>query len=1473
MKKGLFAVLLAFCSIAGRAQSSDAASQPVSFIGFMAYNATWSDSGTPNPQAGYYAFTVGGNDDSLTPCGSTGYLGSTEVSATYRNNEALQVKVSGYWYKYSVSYSHMSTDSWEQTSSNDLGQSYEQGIASDLTYNYRDSKIYASTYYKIGNSSSGYLCTVDETTGAFTRIGETPFLSTIAAGADGKLWSIGGDGVLYSVNPTDASVTTIGATGYVPQEQNQSATFDLRTGKLYWAMTGFAADDTQHLNILCCIAEVDLTTGKATIVRDFGLDMRLSSLFIVDAHPEAPAAPADFTATAADGSALSGTATFTVPTTTYSGGALAGTISYTLTQDGETVATATAQPGEAVSVPLTFAASGNHNLALTLATAEGLESPKAKATLYVGNDTPAAPTNLQAAVDDMQRSVTLTWDAVTTGADGGYIDPASVTYTVTRLPENEIVARSLSANTFTDTPENNLRRIRYSVKAVYLRKQSTLAYSDYVLAGTSYEIPYTETFDAEDDYNTYVTIDANGDGSDDWEAPCWKYDNTYAAAFYYNTQEGDADDWLITPPIAFSAEKIYKLTFQTYGYYGQTAHLKISIGSQPTVEAMGEPLFDKEFVSSMTAVKTYSVYLAPTALTRYIGFHNVTTSIEHLSIDNVCVEEVGSNLVPMQPTGITTGGTVGAGTVSLTMPTLNARGEALTGDLSLVIYRGQSTTPAATLSAAPGEQITWTDEWAAAMSNTYRLVACNGAGEGIPAEASLDLSETAPAAVTSLTAQALSASVVRISWQPAEAEVGKAHLYSVYRRYDYENTLIAENLDQTEFTDVNATDALPVDLQQGEVSYVVCALNSAGEGTSATTANVAVGNAYTLPFAETWFQQSTQNNPWTIEGKGTASWIVEAYGYDPATAGQDGAGMVKFTVNSYSGAGTGTAAYVSPAIDFTSLKNPVATFYVYQHPDLSENLCVTLSMRDDEGNETALTDATFYGHAAEKGWLACKVDLSSFTARRGHLVFTGQGTVTNQSLHIDNLVISGEPFSTDVSIASLEAPNQLVCGQEYDITLRVANTGTSAATNARATLYVDGEAVGEESLGELAAGTTESLVFSIEPAKAGILALRAEVTADADEQPSNNSFEQSILVDDQPLAYVTTLSGEFNDSFSEVTLHWQRPWATTTAQRQTDDFEAYPDFAISGVGGWTLHDGDGQLPFTFTDSYGQTIDWPNNTSLQAFIVFNPSQTVLAGSIIPNSGEKSMVSFGSPFATNDDWLISPQLSGKEQIVSFYARGIDSQTASEKFEVLYAIDNEGAIASPADHFHPVSGSKPLTAGTSWTKYTFSLPAGATRFAIHYVGHQQYGLMVDDVCFNGYAAPTAEPDGYVILRDGKQINTRLVTDTTFTDVLPAALTASDNVTYEVCAVYGSLTAQPSAPYVMSTTGISSTTLGSAQWQARPIQGGIILSGLTDGAATIVAADGRVVCAHATDGNHRLDPGVYVVHSAGRSVKVVVR
>lgn len=107
-----------------------------------------------------------------------------------------------------------------------------------------------------------YLSTVDLSDGTVTDIALlSEHLMTLAADIEGNLYGIGGDGVLYKVNPEDAAVTAVGPTG-VPGEVRylQSMAFDHNTGRLFWNWVGSHSDGT-----LC---EVDPATGHATRLGD-----------------------------------------------------------------------------------------------------------------------------------------------------------------------------------------------------------------------------------------------------------------------------------------------------------------------------------------------------------------------------------------------------------------------------------------------------------------------------------------------------------------------------------------------------------------------------------------------------------------------------------------------------------------------------------------------------------------------------------------------------------------------------------------------------------------------------------------------------------------------------------------------------------------------------------------------------------------------------------------------------------------------------------------------------------------------------------------------------------------------------------------------------------------------------------------------------------------------------------------------------
>lgn len=1434
----------------------------MTFYGYMAYSDAWNDGTTPDPQAGFYSFTASGEDftaESATG-GNSGF-----VSCAYADNSVYRVDVEGYYSSYTVTYSKASADTWKEISSASLGKNYAEGVAADMTYDYTSSTLYAVTYEKHSNSNSGYLCTVDKETGTFTRVASIPFMRCVAADATGSLWSIGGDGVLYKLGK-DGTAEKVGETGYTPSDLNQSTTFDLRTGKLYWAADGFTSDDTYHLNLVSALLCVDTQTGAAEVVRNFARQERFSGIFIKDCHPSAPDRIADLSVTPSDG--LSAEVVFTLPQVKYGQSALSGTLSYTLYKDFETVATGMAAAGEKVKCSLDFDEEGMYTISVSV-TADGREGSRAVQSVYIGGDTPLPVGEATAVSIDDRASATVTWTAPAAGVHGGAVDAAALTYTVTRMPDNKVVAEDINATTFTDTPERGMVKTRYTITPKMGGKSGERVFTNYVYAGTSWEVPYTEPFDTEDDFGAYTVIDANGDAGDEWEDPTWKYDNSYAAAFYYGSASS-ANDWLLTPALELSTEKLYQMTFQTYGYYGKLAnHLQISLSPLPTAESMGSVVFDKSYISDMNAVKTFSAYFTPREGDRYIGFHNCTEGKEHMSIDNIYVREIGSSLVPDRVGNATVkDGGQNKAVISFTAPATTVKGEALADNVTVNIYKGSDTTPVATLTGAPGEAMSWIDAYSTAAAFAYTVTPSNEKGEGIATEVSIDMTAGTAAAPTEAVATLAGPHSVKLTWKPSATE--GAVNYSVYRRYDYEiPQLVGDNLTECSVVDYCATDSLPEGQRQGAVRYTITSINSAGEGGSLVTGEVAVGEAYPLPFSETWYQQTTQNNPWTRRGDGSASWSVVGFGYDPKAPGYDGAGMVNFCVNKYTqgSATSGISEYVSPAIDFTSLKNPVLNFYIYHSPDVSDYLKVGVGVEADDGSQEMVNGAEFYVKADEEGWTLCTVPLSAYSfLQRGHIVLRGSGIATKQNLHLDALTVTGEKYACDAAVTAMEVSGSKREGAENSVEVVVTNTGTQNISSATVSLYEDKNLVAEEDVDEWAAGSERAFDFEYIPSLSGDVTLRAVVKTAGDEQDGNDSMERLVRVESRVTPYVTALFGSRTNT--GVTISWQQPTATETVQRTTDGFEQYPAFAVTGVGLWGMHDGDQTLPFTFTDTNGDPIVWENNDQLQAYIVFNPGKTVLDGLVSPHAGEQSMVSFGAPRKSNDDWLISPLLSGDEQLVSFYARGIDSQETAERFNVLYSLTDTAATS-----FHTVNGTTPVKAGTDWTLYRYGLPQGTRHFAIQYVGVQQSGLMVDDVTFTGYCAAGVEPDGYNVYRDGERVNADLLTATTFSEDIDME---EQGHSYTVKAVYGGKESAASDAVTFTKTGISPVAASAALARVGVSAGHIHVQGAAGTGVLVSDLRGavlyNVISAKQTE-TFGVEPGVYVVRVGGRAVKVLVK
>jgi len=185
-----------------------------------------------------------------------------------------------------------------------------------------------------------------------------------------------------------------------------------------------------------------------------------------------------------------------------------------------------------------------------------------------------------------------------------------------------------------------------------------------------------------------------------------------------------------------------------------------------------------------------------------------------------------------------------------------------------------------------------------------------------------------------------------------------------------------------------------------------------------------------------------------------------------------------------------------------------------------------------------------------------------------------------------------------------------------------------------------------------------------------------------------------------------------------------------------DSFESYTDFAISGVGSWTLIDVDGLTTYGFTG-----VTFPDSGSAKSFQVFNSTTTVdpLVSTATSNwdarTGQKGMVCFAAVPSgpnVNDDWLISPQinLAAGNNSLSFWYKACDAAYSQEQFTV--GISTTGT--NPGD-FTIISANPESVppSDITWREFTYDFDGAydgmPVYVGIHCVSADQFGFMVDD------------------------------------------------------------------------------------------------------------------------------------------------
>lgn len=649
------------------------------FTGYMAFRSTWIDEGDNRPRCGWYTFDLGHNnfaqhtdDDYVISASKGGTYGDGHYYAMENANDSWLLPDPKFHIYDAATFDLQQTVSY--------GRSDRDHATKDFAYHPTQHRLYAIAQYRDGNTADGgWLQEYDPSDGTMKRVAHLPFyLHAFSISTDGNFYAISDAGNLYRLtwdesvtknfkdygNYPEATLNSVGSTGYRLQNDityANSLCFEHRTGRLFWAASVYPTAEVEGTNgIVRGIFEIDTKTGAATLLHEFCDNILITALSIPYNGLDCPDDILDLTLTPSAPGSRTINIGFTAPACTYGQTAYPDGTQFDvhICIDGTpTAETASVTAGQSFSTPIQLA-HGTHKIGVTLtAKGQGVDATTpsniAEKSIYVGFDTPIAPEGAKVTCNRELNEATIIWKPVDRGINGGEVDKSTLTYIVTRLSDNgtdeEDVAFGITDCSFTDKVDVPMSYTRYEVTALSAQKVSSPARTSYTHVGQPRELPFLSSFSYVGEFNQFIVIDANGDGFDEWETPSWYFDNVYGAAFcYLNRRYEPQDDWLVTPALKLTPGEKYDIIFQSYGYYGKEnapIHLQIATGDYAEAERLDRVIYDKEYSVPMPStfpydyseVLTENVVLEAREGDRYIGFHNITTSFDHMSIDNIYI--------------------------------------------------------------------------------------------------------------------------------------------------------------------------------------------------------------------------------------------------------------------------------------------------------------------------------------------------------------------------------------------------------------------------------------------------------------------------------------------------------------------------------------------------------------------------------------------------------------------------------------------------------------------------------------------------------------------------------------------------------------------------------------------------------------------------------------------------------------------
>lgn len=980
--------------------------------------------------------------------------------------------------------------------------------------------------------------------------------------------------------------------------------------------------------------------------------------------------------------------------------------------------------------------------------------------------------------------------------------------------------------------------------------------------------PFAESFDDASSLSAFTIINNNNDSK------TWAWDSSTQAVKYSNTWKA-ADDYLVLPGLTLEEGKLYTFSFDAYRQSSfRTEKVAAYVGTGATVAELTTELLPPTEVMAQkieNQKETHALNFTPPASGVYYFAVKACSDASQLNlyVDNVAVTSAKVTEAPGAVRDFTvTPAPLGAlkANISFRVPETTISGEPIDELDKVMIYRGDVLAATVDVTAGTDTPYTCTDDNAVYGETVYRAVAHNAGGDGLESRVTVFIGNDRPSAPASVTLRHGTADGdAVISWEAPATDIRGLSIDPATLTYTLKHTRPSQEWYEDLADGVSGntyayTECDPA-TEQAFYKYSVKAVNAAGEGDPVFSEMwIPLGRPDAVPYTESFAGGMLEHIFRTKIETGTGMWSMGDDDTQPGLQSADGDNG--FIICNGGEAGDVGALY-SGRIDLGTLPNPQLSFNYFNYGS-DDTGFITVMVNSGEGFEP-LGQPVFTGEGDEGAWNLTVFPMAEYAGKKIELAF--KATMSDyKTVAIDNISIASQR-AHDLS-AVIEAPAKAVTGKGCPVTIAVTNEGAETSGDYTVTVYCNDEPVGSVESTGLASAAIERLTFTMPLTvfdTAGTVTIRALVNYDPDENLGNNtsnSVVTAIVNTNHPAP--GALSGSRNDS--GITLAWQAPDLTDGPRMQiTDTFEDYGSFATWMAGDWTFVDMDKAAVDGPSD-----FDIPNVTAGQPasfFIMDTSGEDFTTYGFNAYSGDKVLAAvFNMRGIQNDDWAISPRLSGQPQAVTLRARSYSAKYP-DSFEILYSTtDREPSSFTSVARYDEIP--------SAWKEYAAQLPAGAQYLAIRYISSDAFILMVDDVTF---ATPDCEPvnyeiEGYNIYRDRTLVDSVPAGENTYTD----ADAPEGTHLYHVTALYaGKGESDPSAPVTVGDSSIDTIGAATRHIVARGSQGHITVTGAEGLTVNVWAADGRLVAK--TTGSEVTEiaagNGIYVVDVHGHRIKVAVR